>query len=169
MMTIWGFRGRRSLLRFRRADWDEMIRELGRRGDGRRESAGFLMARRNGDRRRVVRVLYLDDLDPDCLQGTHIHFDGRAYSRLWDLCDTEGLVVVGDVHTHSGDWVEQSDIDARNPMVAAEGHVALIVPRLAANHIQPADVGVHRYGGLAGWQSWFGGNAAHRLCVRRFL
>jgi len=169
MMTIWEFRGRRSLLRFRRADWDRMTRELGLRGDGRRESGGFLMARRDGDRRRVVRVLYLDDLDPNCLQGKHIHFDGRAYSRLWDICDAENLVVVGDAHTHCGDWAEQSDIDARNPMVAVEGHVALILPRLAMHRIQPADVGVHRYGGSAGWQSWFGGDAAQRLYVRRLL
>jgi hypothetical protein len=78
-------------------------------------------------------------------------------------------MVVGDVHTHCGDWVEQSDIDARNPMVAAEGHVALVVPRFAAHRIQPADVGVHRYGGPTGWQSWFSDDAAQRLYVRRFL
>lgn len=146
-----------------------MVRELGRRGDGHRESGGFLMARRDGDGRRVVRVVYLDDLDPSCLQGRHIHFDGRAYSRLWDICDAEGLVVVGDVHTHCGGWVQQSDIDARNPMVAIGGHVAVILPYLATRRIRSADVGVHRYGGLAGWQSWFGRDAAKRVYVRRFV
>lgn len=145
-----------------------MIRELGRRGDGRAESGGFLMARRGGDGRRVVRVVYLDDLDPGCLRGMHIEFDGLAYSRLWDICDAEQLVVAGDVHTHGGDWVKQSDIDARNPMVAVEGHVAVIVPHLATRRVRPADVGVHRYSGPAGWQSWFGADAARRVRVRRF-
>jgi proteasome lid subunit RPN8/RPN11 len=145
-----------------------MVRELGRRGDGRSESGGFLMSRRQGARRRVVRVVYLDDLDPDCLRGEHINFDGRAYSRLWDICDAEELVVVGDVHTHGGAWVGQSDIDALNPMVALEGHIAMILPHLATSRIRPVDIGVHRYGGSVGWQSWFGGDAAQRVRVRRF-
>ena len=165
---MWGFRDQPSLLVFRRREWQDMVLELGRRGDGKREAGAFLMARRDGDHRRVVRVVYLDDLDPHCLKGKHIDFDGRAYSRLWDICDAEGLIVAGDVHTHCGDWVEQSGIDARNPMVATDGHVAVILPHLAAQPVRPADAGVHRYGGAAGWQSWFGRDAARRLRVRRF-
>ena len=47
----------------RRADWDAMIAELGRRGRA-AESGAFLLADRDGDRRTVTRVVYLDDLDP---------------------------------------------------------------------------------------------------------
>ena len=52
-----------------------MIAELGRRGNGRRESGAFLLCDRAGDQRTVTRVVYLDDLDPDCLTGG-IEFNG---------------------------------------------------------------------------------------------
>src|SRR4051812_19069678 len=129
-MTIWAFRGRGALLRIRRPDWDAMIAELARRGEGRRESGAFLLGDRNGEPRTITRVVYLDDLDPNCLTGA-IEFDGLAYSKLWDICDAEGRRVVGDVHTHPGPSVRQSGTDATNPMIAQAGHVAVIVPHFA--------------------------------------
>lgn len=165
---MWGSRGRDALLRIKRKDWVTLVRELGHRGGGRREAGAFLLADRHGDHRTVSKVIYLDDLDPNCLQD-NIHVDGRAYSRLWDLCETEDLVVIGDVHTHGGTFVYQSDIDAANPMVARDGHVALILPHLATKSVTPADVGVHRYGGLDGWTTWTGADATARLLVRRWL
>lgn len=167
-MSIWGSRGRDALLRIRRSDWLALIGELGRRGDGQRESGAFLLGARGGDRRTVTTIVYLDDLDPNCLRGG-IQFDGRAFSKLWDICDAQALVVLGDVHTHPGTWVHQSDIDAANPMVARNGHVALIVPRLATNPVVPEEVGVHRYGGADGWTTWTGADAAARLFVRRWI
>ena len=166
-LTIWGFRGRQALLRMRRADWDAMVAELGHRGGGARESGAFLLADRAGDRRTVTRVVYLDDLDPDCLTGG-IEFDGLAYSKLWDICDDEKRVVNGDVHTHPGRSVHQSSIDSANPMVAADGHVSLIVPDFAMHPIVAGEVGIHRYDGRS-WQTWTGHAAARRLFIRRFV
>ena len=166
-MTIWGFRRHRALLRIPSATWAAMVNQLGRRGGGWSESGAFLLAGRGDDRRRVTRVVYFDDLDPRCLQGG-IHLDGRAYSRLWDICSAERRVVVGDVHTHPGGRVEQSDIDAANPMVAQDGHVALILPDLAAKPITAREVGVHMYSGNR-WQSWAGKAAARRLAIGRFV
>jgi proteasome lid subunit RPN8/RPN11 len=167
-MTIWGLRGRRALLRMPVIDWRVLVHELAVRGRGEREAGAFLLADQGGDRRRVVRVVYLDDLDPDCLQGD-IHIDGRAYSRLWDICEAEQRTVVGDVHTHPGEFIRQSSIDAENPMVARAGHVAVIVPHLATRPVEPRDVGVHRYDGASGWTTWTGRAAAQRLFVRRFV
>jgi proteasome lid subunit RPN8/RPN11 len=164
-MTIWGFKRRRALLRIRRSDWEPMIIELGRRGYGSRESGAFLLADRSGDRRTVTRVIYLDDLDPTSLTGG-IEFDGLAYSKLWDICDAEERVVIGDVHTHPGPDVRQSTIDAQNPMVAQKGHVALIIPDFATRAVQPHQVGVHRYDGH-NWAAWTGKSAARRLFIRR--
>jgi len=113
----------------------------------------------------VNHVVYLDDLDPDCLQGG-ICFDGRAYSS-WDICEARQARVIGDVHTHP-EGVRQSDIDRDNPMIARSGHVALIVPDLAARDVAPGDVGVHLYSGTAGWESWTGRDAARRLYVGRW-
>lgn len=141
-----------------------MINDLGRRGEGRVESGAFLLAPRV-DKSRVSRIEYFDDLDPHCLKG-HIHIDGRAFSRLWDICEQGGLVVAADVHTHPGRSVRQSTIDIENPMVARRGHIALIVPHLATRNVRPRQVGVHRYEGDDGWTSWFGKDAATRLSVR---
>jgi proteasome lid subunit RPN8/RPN11 len=76
--------------------------------------------------------------------------------------------VIGDVHTHPGSSVWQSDIDVQNPMVAQKGHVALIIPDFAAHSVQPEEVGVHHYVGN-GWQTWTGKDAARRLFIRRLL
>jgi proteasome lid subunit RPN8/RPN11 len=164
-MTIWGFRGQHALLRMRRRDWEPMIAELGRRGRGSRESGAFLLADRVGHRRTVTQVVYLDDLDPACLTGG-IELDGRAYSKLWDICDAEQRTVIGDAHTHPGRCVRQSDIDAQNPMVAQKGHVALIIPDFAGRAVHPREVGVHQYDGHS-WQTWTGNDAAQRLFIRR--
>lgn len=166
-MTIWARRGRQALLRMRRRDWDAMLAELARRGRGHRESGAFLLADRSGDPRTITRVAYLDDLDPNCLTGA-IAFDGLAYSKLWDLCDHEDRVVIGDVHTHPGRNVEQSSIDAANPMIAKRGHIALIVPNFALGSIDTSDLGVHRYDGRD-WQNWTGNEAGRRVYIRRWL
>ncbi len=129
-MRIWGSSGRGALLRMRRRDWRAMLTELGRRGHGTIESGAFLLAKESGDPTRVTRIVYYDDLDPDCLVGG-IHFHGLAYDKLWSLCRTDGLRVIGDVHTHPSGWVEQSNIDRGSPMVAQQGHVGVIVPHFA--------------------------------------
>jgi len=166
-MTIWGFRGRQALLRMRRVEWEAMVAELGRRGQGSRESGAFLLGDRGGDRRTVTQVVYFDDLDPNCLTGG-IEFDGLAYSKLWDICDTKKRRVIGDVHTHPGRGVYQSSLDSANPMIAQDGHVALIIPDFAMHQIEAREVGVHRYDGRH-WQTWTDQDAARRLFIRRLI
>ena len=147
--------------------WRDMVAELGRRGRGVRESGAFLLSDRVSDRRTITKVVYLDDLDPGCLQGG-IKVNGLAYSKLWDICGAERRVVVADVHTHPGRSVRQSPVDSANPMIARAGHVALIVPDFATRPVEPDEVGVHLYHG-SGWTTWTGRDAARRLFVRRLL
>jgi hypothetical protein len=144
-----------------------MIDELHRRGEERRESGGFLLGRRDGDSRLVTRVVYLDDIDPECLVGS-IHLHGEAYGKLWDICDEAGLRVLGDIHTHPGDWVGQSPTDQENPMVARNGHIALIAPNFGSGDIKATHVGVHQYRGDDGWRTHFGREARRLLYVGRF-
>lgn len=144
--------------------WEELIRELGRRGGGRRESGAFLLGPRNGDARVITKFVYLDDLDPNCLTGG-ITFDGRFYGRLWDICHAQQLHVRADIHTHPSDSVRQSSIDRDNPMVSRPGHLALIVPRFATEPIATDRVGFHEFLGADGWSSHFGDDAAALLRV----
>jgi proteasome lid subunit RPN8/RPN11 len=153
------------LMQFSRLGWRALLRQLGRRGQGRKEAGAFLLGRPGRDQFKVRKVVYLDDLDPTCLNGG-IHFQGLAYSKLWDICEAGGLRVIGDVHTHPGSSVHQSSIDAENPMVSQAGHVALIVPYLATRKVDPSQVGVHLYLGHDGWTTWTGADAAKRLTLR---
>lgn len=130
-----------------RRRWRGLSAELQRRGDRRRESGAFLLAKCDGD--RVVRVAYYDDLDPYCLTGG-ISFASSGFTELWRVCGVENLRVVADVHTHPGVSVGQSKIDATNPMMARVGHVAMIVPSYGdARCIE--ECGVHIYLGGHRW------------------
>ena len=138
--------------------WRRLVRELAARGRGERESGAFLLARTGRAPRRVAATVYFDDLDPAALNGA-ISIRGAAFARLWDICAERGMRVVGDVHTHPGSGVAQSDIDAANPMVARRGHVAIILPYFARGAPVPADAGVHVYQGDRSWTSAFGEDA----------
>lgn len=144
--------------------WSQLIQELGARGQGRRESGAFLLGPRDGDARRITDVVYLDDLDPNCLTGG-ISFDGRYYGILWDYCHTHKLQVRADIHTHPGHSVAQSHIDRDNPMVSRAGHLGLIAPDLASRPIAANEVGIHEFLGADGWRSSFGDDAAALLTI----
>lgn len=152
----------RRPLTISRGTWRRLVAELAARGRGERESGAFLLARLGRYPRRVAATVYFDDLHPQALNGA-VSIPGSAFGRLWDLCAERGMTVVGDVHTHPGKGVAQSDIDAANPMVAARGHVAVILPHFALRSPEPRDAGIHVYLGDHRWTSAFGDDAAALL------
>jgi hypothetical protein len=157
-------RHRIEALSIRRDAWQELLIELELRGQGRRESGAFFLAEREPRSTAVSKIIYFDDLDPDCLVGA-IHLHQKAFSKLWDLCAARSLRVIADVHTHPGSGVRQSSIDREHPMVAMRGHVGIIIPDYAQGVIEPKDVGVHVYRGADGWESHIGVAAEKRLKV----
>ncbi len=159
--------GRHARLRVSRSLWRATLAELAHRGQDARESGAFLLAAADSDGRTVTRAVYFDDLDPHCLTGG-ITMAGAAFPLLWDLCDREGLRVIGDVHTHPGKWVQQSRTDQANPMIARRGHVAVIVPGYAQRGGPSARVGVHEYLGDEGWRAHLGRDAKKKLYVGRW-
>ncbi len=155
----------RSRIEIDHSLWQDMVQELGRRSlGGSREAGVFLLAPAEEQPRRVVRAVYFDDLDPDCLVG-NIHVRASGFSKLWDLCERERLRVIADIHTHPSASVAQSSTDRANPMIAREGHLALIVPHFGTRPAQAIEVGVHEYLGDRGWRSWFGSKAGHVLRI----
>ena len=138
---------RKAPFKMSRRRWKGLCGELQRRGDGRLESGAFLLASSTGD--RVEQVVYYDDLDAHCLTGG-IRFSTTGFTALWRICEERALRVVADVHTHPSTWVQQSEIDATNPMMARVGHVAMIVPSYGhARSVQ--ECGVHIYLGSRRW------------------
>jgi proteasome lid subunit RPN8/RPN11 len=145
-----------------RRRWKRLVRQLAERGEGRRESGAFLLAKPGKRNRRVVGWVLFDDLDPESLNGS-VSIRGQAFARLWSICRERGMKVIADVHTHPGRGVGQSSIDAANPMVAQRGHVGLIVPSFARGRVRTRDVGFHVYRGDRSWDAFHEDEAAERL------
>jgi hypothetical protein len=130
--------------------WRHLLAELRRRGGGRHESGAFLIGRQSKPRSRIVDFILYDDLDPHCLDTGIVRFDGTYFAQLWEICRSRELAVVADVHTHPGEGF-QSPSDRDNPMIAQAGHVAFIVPDLAANSPPRRRIGMYRYRGDHQW------------------
>jgi hypothetical protein len=138
--------------------WREGVAELRRRTEGRHESGAFLLGVREGELRRILKFAFYDDLDPHSLDSGIVVFDGAGYGPLWEVCRSEGLTVVADIHVHP--WIaRQSESDRTNPMIARKGHIALIAPDLAAGECVPADLGVYEYEGGYQWSFRTGAEA----------
>ena len=146
--------------------WEELLHKLRERGGGIRESGAFLLGKVNSTGRIATRIVLYDDLDPNCLNEGYVHFDGRHYGRLWDLCANASVSVVADVHTHPY-GPGQSHSDKTHPMVSIPGHIALIIPNYAQGSISVSDVGVYVYCGRHQWSTFRGHAAAKVLYIQR--
>lgn len=131
--------------------WRRLCRRLRERGMNQtRESGAFLLGHRKGHRARILDFALYDDLDPGCLDTGIVRFDGRHFGELWALCKAKGLTVVADVHVHPG-GAGQSASDRAHPMIAVEGHVALILPRYARRPLWRQEISMYRYLGGKRW------------------
>jgi hypothetical protein len=131
--------------------WRNLLAGLRERGRGVRESGAFLLGVRRAQTACISSFVLYDDLDPRCLDSGIVHFDGRYFGTLWEICKRDELEVVADVHTHLF-GVGQSLVDQAHPMIARAGHIALIVSDLARSYVSAAEVGIHRYLGAKRWQ-----------------
>lgn len=133
--------------------WQGLCARLRERGrNATRESGAFLLGHRHGGRARIVDFILYDDLDPHALDTGIVHFDGRHYGPLWDICKRRGVSVVADVHVHPG-GAGQSTSDRDHPMISRAGHIALILPDFARPPIRTETVGVYRYLGDKHWHA----------------
>lgn len=137
-----------------RLTWMNLVGELQRRGQSRRESGAFLLGSATNNDRKVSRFVCYDDLDPAALETGYVMFHARGLSALWALCSEQQLKVLADVHTHPTSDVRQSSIDQDHPMLPVKGHVALILPRYGkTSKWSLAGVGMHVFQGGRRWTS----------------
>lgn len=142
-------------IRMTKRAWRRMTTELHRRGSDRKESGAFLLGSATSSRRRVTAVVYFDDLDANCLVGG-ISFSRSGFDKLWEICERKGLRVIGDVHTHPGDHVQQSLTDEQHPMIAVRGHVAIVLPHYAKDQPSVDDGSVNVFAGAHTWAHFYG-------------
>ena len=133
-----------------KAIWRIMLAELRRRGNGRTEAGAFLLGQIDGERRQVSAIVYYDQLDPGAYASGVCVLHGDAFARLWQHCREHHLTVVADVHTHPAQAF-QSGSDRTNPMVAREGHIAIIVPNFAGEPLAQEELGIFEYRGDHKW------------------
>jgi len=132
--------------------WSGLLAELLQRGSCERESGAFLLGK-PGTRRISIFICY-DDLDPTALETGIITFHATGFVKLWAFCQSKGLKVFADIHTHPTDWTEQSESDRTNPMVAVPGHIAMILPDFAAPNSQPFNgASFYEYRGNHKWKA----------------
>jgi hypothetical protein len=132
--------------------WQRLLVGLRERGlQGRRESGAFLLGQPAAGTARICDFVLYDDLDPRSLERGIVHFDGRYYAALWQLCQRTALTVIADVHTHPL-GAQQSPSDRAHPMIATAGHIALILPRFAMDAVvRREEIGMYRYLGTQRW------------------
>ena len=96
--------------------WRRLLREAARARPARPagRAAPSCSATSVNGRGRIVDFILYDDLDPHALDTGIVHFDGRYFGALWDICKHRGLSVVADVHVHPG-GSGQSGSDQRAP------------------------------------------------------
>ncbi len=146
--------------------WMRVVRQLRRRGSGRRESGAFLLGRQRGSVARVTAYICYDDLDPHACESGAITFHGEGYAALWQYCREEKLQLLADAHTHPGSHVGQSHTDQENPMVPMVGHTALIVPKFGrTSWCSLKRVGVYEYLGNFKWRIHAPSDAERRVVL----
>ncbi len=137
-------------LRISWLSWWRLVRQLRRRGGGRRESGAFLLGRRDEQGGAISDFVFYDDTDPGALLRGYVHLAGTALNKVWERCAETGLEVLADVHTHPG-RADQSPSDQEHPMVAIRGHIAVIIPNFARSTLNLRGVGVYRHLGARNW------------------
>jgi proteasome lid subunit RPN8/RPN11 len=130
--------------------WTAILAELNRRGEDLHEAGAFLLGN-DGEEPRIVRdVIFYDELDPRAYDSGVCILHAPAFAKLWSICRERKLSVVADVHTHDG-LAFQSGADRDNPMVASQGHIAIIVPDFARAPVIQRRLGIYEYIGNHRW------------------
>ena len=155
-----------SRLEFGPSDWEAMLAHLRRQGAGVRESGGLLLGKVEEGRRVVREFLPYEQLQADALQEDFVQLSAASFAKVWDRCRQTHLAVVADVHTHRY-GAGQSLSDARNPMVALRGHLALIVPNFAQGQLRLDDIGLYAYRGSHRWDRYRGAIVAELISLTK--
>ncbi|HZO95693.1 MAG TPA: Mov34/MPN/PAD-1 family protein [Candidatus Baltobacteraceae bacterium] len=143
----------RARLRLNSHFFADVIAEIHRRGDEKRESGAFLLGSTAEDGARVADdVIYYEDLDPRCTRYGAIALESIAFAKAWSIASERGKQIVADLHSHPG-CAEQSAIDKANPAVALPGHIALIVPDFGRRRGSRSGLGVFEYLGGHKWRA----------------
>lgn len=131
--------------------WLKLIVGLRNRGEGKRESGGFLLGKPG--KKRVVKVVFYDQFDDSVSDSGIIQFKGGA--TFFEFLANQKLEVLADIHSHPTINTQQSDSDKEHPMIRLIGHIAIIAPNYARDLIIfPKDCSAYKYLGKFEWEKF---------------
>ena len=138
---------------------------LRRCGGGRREAACVWVGTREGSEEQAREVIFLDDL-PGTIGRRLQHRTSRAaVATVLERAREMGFVIVADIHTHPGAWVDLSEVDQEHPIEYRLGLLALVLPNFATSTPDVSTVGVHEYVGDGQWSTFENEAVEHRLRI----
>jgi hypothetical protein len=145
--------------------WFFLVYGLRKRGQKKRESGAFLIAK-NGST-KVTKIVFYDELDPNVFNSGIIDFNGLGHIKLNSILESEKAEVVADIHTHPfGCSTRQSDSDKKHPMSRIKGHTAFIAPNYATDiFLLPRDCSAYKYEGSFQWQTLVDNNFPLKLTI----
>jgi len=132
--------------------WVETWSGLRTRGAGKHEAACIWSGKRSPGGDIVHSVTFLDDL-PGVHAGERYHQLSRVtINALFELLRARHEMIVADIHTHPGDWVDLSPTDAEHPIEFRRGLPAMIIPNFAKFAPALDGLGLHEYLGDGAWR-----------------
>jgi hypothetical protein len=161
-----------AFLRVSHALWTATWEGLRRRGGGAREAACVWAGTREGNVETgegnvetARSIIFLDDL-PGTVGFRLRHRTSReAVAALLLRTRELGMVIVADLHTHPGAWVDLSPVDQEHPIEYRVGLLALVLPAFASGPAELSRAGVHVYAGNGGWQTLRGEDGRRRVQI----
>ena len=145
--------------------WAETWFGLRARGNGRREAACIWGGRRALGGDVVHSVTFLDDL-PGVHAGARYHQLSRiTIDALFKVLRTRQEMIVADIHTHPGEWVDLSLTDSAHPIEFRRGLPAMIIPNFAQFGPTLDGLGLHEYLGDGAWRRLSQGEIKHTLNI----
>ena len=131
--------------------WEQTWIGLQKRGGGVRESACVWGGTRSATEDHALSVTFLDDL-PGVHAGARYHqLSRKTVEALFKILTANRQMIVADIHTHPGYWVDLSPTDAEHPIEFRRGLPAMILPYFAMTSPTMDGLGLHEYVGDGEW------------------
>jgi proteasome lid subunit RPN8/RPN11 len=134
--------------------WTTTWYGLQRRSAGENEAACVWLGTRSPHLERALEVVYLDDLPGTVGRRLQHRTSRQAVDMMLELARTKRMSIVGDLHTHPGEWVDLSEVDREHPIEYRVGLLALVIPSFGRGGADLTRTGVHEYAGAGRWNTF---------------
>jgi hypothetical protein len=123
--------------------YDLTITGLESRSEGRRESAAIWIGSVENGTWRAEEAVFHHDLCDDKAGSHYMELAESAKFLLYNDLAKRDKQIVAMIHTHPGDWVGLSHIDANNQLSSRVGFWSLVLPQYGRQPIQIDRIGFH--------------------------